>query len=99
MVNVDAYHPHPVKELALRVAEAMGVEPSIVHLPTRNEVYIAFSDHSACREVFSPNSETSLEDGLRKMAAWVKKVGSRKSKNVKEIEVGRSLPRAWLDEM
>lgn len=77
----------------------MGVEPKAAHLSPRNEVYIAFSDHSACREVFSPNSETTLEDGLRKMAAWVKYVGCRKSRKFNRIEVRRSLPRVWLDEM
>ena len=97
--NIGADQPYTVNELAVKVAEAMGGKPEIIHLPPRNEAYIAFSDHTACREIFGPYSGTSLEDGLRKMAAWVKTVGSRKSKSFKEIEVRRSLPRVWLDEV
>lgn len=97
--NIGADQPYKVNELANKVAEVMGVKPEVVHLPPRNEVYIAFSDHSACRKVFGPISQLPLEEGLRRMAAWVKAVGSRKSKNFKKVEVKISLPRVWSDEM
>ena len=88
-----------MNELARRVAEATGVGLEQVHLPSCKEVFGAFCGHSACREVFSANSEATLEDGLRKMAAWVKKLGSEKSKTFKGIEVRRSLPQVWSDEI
>jgi UDP-glucose 4-epimerase len=97
--NIGDDTPYTVNELARRVAEAMGTEPRTTHLPSRNEVSVAFCDHSHCREVFSSNSGTPLEDGLRKMTAWVKNVGCRKSKTYKRIEVRRRLPQAWVDEI
>jgi len=93
--NVGADRPCTVNALARRVAEAMGVEPNIMHLQSRNEVYIAFSDHSACQEVFGPIQQTSLEEGLNRMVSWVKTVGSRKSKEFKDIEIRRALPPSW----
>jgi UDP-glucose 4-epimerase len=96
--NIGADQPYTVNELAHKVAEAMGVEPEVVRLPPRKEVSIAFSDHSACLEVFGPQPQTPLDEGLQKMAAWVKSVGSRKSKKYKEIEIPRGLPQSWLSE-
>jgi UDP-glucose 4-epimerase len=93
--NVGADEPYTVNELAERLAEAMGVESNIVHLPPRNEVYIAFSDHSASREVFGLFEPTSLKAGLRRMVDWVKTVGSRRSKEFKNIEIIQGLPPSW----
>ena len=44
--NVGADIPHTVNELAEVVAEAMGKPCQVNHLDPRNEVKIAFSDHS-----------------------------------------------------
>ena len=96
--NIGADKPYTVNELARKVAEAMGVRFDVVHLPPRKEVGIAFSDHSACLEVFGPVSQTTLEEGLDRMATWVKKVGSRKSKEFKQIEITDGLPHSWLYE-
>ena len=94
--NIGADQPYTVNELARKVADAMGVEPQVVHFPSRNEVYIAFSDHSACQRVFGPIRQTPLEEGLHRMAAWIKAVGSRKSKEFKKIEVMKGLPPSWI---
>jgi UDP-glucose 4-epimerase len=94
--NIGADKPYTVNELAQRVAEAMGAEASIVHVPSRNEVYIAFSDHSACQKVFGLIAQTPLEEGLHRMSAWVKTVGARKSKEFREIEIPSGLPKSWL---
>lgn len=68
----------------------------MVHRPPRKEVRLAFSDYSVCEEIFSPVPQTRLEDGLSRMAAWVKRVGSRKSEEFKEIEIPQGLPPSWL---
>jgi UDP-glucose 4-epimerase len=96
--NIGAAQPYTVNELAREVAKAMEVEPKIIHFPPRNEVYIAFSDHSACQELFGPIPQTLLEEGLNRMAAWVKAVGSRKSKKFESIEISQGLPEVWLSE-
>lgn len=93
--NIGADQPYTVNELANKVAETMGVKRQVVHLPARNEVCIAFSDHTASRESFGPIPCTHLQEGLHRMAAWVKQVGSRKSKEFKNIEIKKNLPPTW----
>jgi len=94
--NIGADQPYTVNELAIEVAEAMGTNPGVVHLPSRKEVSVAFSDHSACQRVFGPTSQTPLSEGLRRMAAWVRSIGSRKSKEFSDIEVRKGLPPSWI---
>ncbi len=96
LFNVGADQPYTVNELARKVAQAMGVETEVVHVPPRNEVVIAYSDHSACLDVFGQVPQTTLEEGLSKMAAWVKVVGARKSQEFKNVEVTKGLPTSWL---
>jgi len=93
--NVGADQPYTIKYLADKVAEIMAVEPRVEHLPPRNEVYVAFSDHSACKEAFGSSPQTPLEEGLRRMAKWVKQVGTRSSREFKNVEVVQNLPPSW----
>jgi UDP-glucose 4-epimerase len=94
--NVGADTPYTVNELAEQVAAAMGVTPQIIHLPPRNEVVIAYSDHDKCNEVFGASQAVTLQDGLHKMAAWVKEVGTRTSSTFENIEILRGLPPSWM---
>lgn len=93
--NVGADTPHTVKELAEMVAEAMGAQCAVDHLDPRNEVKIAFSDHSKAERVFGKREKTSLSDGIRGMAEWVRRHGARESSIFEEIEIGRNLPPSW----
>src|SRR5439155_17025945 len=70
--NVGADVTHTVNELADMVAQAMDKPCSIRHLDARNEVKIAFSDHSKAERVFGIRAKTPLIDGVRAMAAWVR---------------------------
>ena len=93
--NIGANQPYTVNELARKVAKAMGIAPKVIHLSPRNEVYAAFSDHSASNEVFGPIHPTPLQEGLLRMATWVKRVGSRESKEFKNVEIEKNLPPTW----
>jgi UDP-glucose 4-epimerase len=93
--NVGADKPSSVNYLAHQVAKAMGVSPRIEHLPPRSEVALAYCDHSAIRAIFGKTKQTSLEEGLYRMARWVKAVGARKSKDFESIEISRNLPPSW----
>jgi UDP-glucose 4-epimerase len=94
--NIGADIPYSVNTLAEKVAEAMGVRPVIRQLPPRQEVTVAYSDHRACGEVFGQVSHTPFEEGLKRMASWVKQIGSRASKEFENIEVQRGMPPSWL---
>ncbi len=64
--------------------DAMGAECKIKYLDPRNEVKVAFSDHSKAERVFGEQRKTSLEDGIQAMAEWVKEHGIRES-NISRI--------------
>ena len=94
--NIGADQPHSVNELAHVVAEVMGVEPRIEYLPARKEVVHAFSDHAKVIQTFGPPANTSLREGIRRMAAWVRRVGPRASQPFDNIEITRNLPPSWV---
>lgn len=95
--NVGAEKPYSVNELAEAIARAMGVEPEIVHTPPRNEVQDAYSSHAKEEQIFGKRQLHPLEEGLAKMAAWVKQHGARQSQKFEGVEIIKNFPEAWLD--
>ena len=95
MLNVGADVPHTVNDLAQIVADAMSKDCTVAHLDSRNEVKIAFSDHSRAESVFGARRKVSLEEGIHNMAAWVKDYGSRESSIFEDIEISKNLPPSW----
>jgi len=95
--NIGADRPYTVNHLAESVARAMGVEAEITHKPRRNEVQAAYAAHDKVRQVFGEQRLVSLEDGLGRMAAWVRVHGARASQKFKDIEVEKNFPKAWLE--
>jgi len=95
LFNVGADVPHTVNYLAEIVASAMGKRCNVVHLDPRNEVKIAFSDHSRAENIFGRREKVSLQVGIEKMAEWVKQHGSRESSIFEEIEIPQNLPPSW----
>ncbi|MFA5158942.1 MAG: NAD-dependent epimerase/dehydratase family protein [Candidatus Omnitrophota bacterium] len=93
--NIGADQPYTVNYLAAEVAKSLGVVPKIEYLEQRNEVQEAYSDHAKAREVLGAIPKVSLEEGLRKMAAWAQKHGARKSQEFQNIEVSIKLPPSW----
>ncbi|MGA9532457.1 MAG: NAD-dependent epimerase/dehydratase family protein [Anaerolineales bacterium] len=94
--NVGADRPYTINQLAEAIALAMGVPPQVQHLPPRNEVMDAYSSHDKVERVFGSRDLVRLEDGLAKMASWVKTHGARESQGYDEIEVWKQFPKAWL---
>ena len=93
--NIGADEPHTVNDLAEVVAAALGKECRVRHLDPRNEVKIAFSDHSKAERVFGKKAKVSLSDGIATMAEWVRKYGSRESSIFSNIEIAKNMPRSW----
>ena len=48
--NVGTDTPYTINDMAETVAEAMGTTANLIHLEPRNEVKIAFADHSKAHE-------------------------------------------------
>ena len=94
--NIGADQPFSVNELATAVARAMGVVPVITHLPARSEVVHAYSDQEKAQRTFGKRELHSLDEGLKRMAAWVKEHGARTSQDFEMIEINKNFPQAWL---
>ncbi len=93
--NVGADIPHTVNELARIVAEEMKSELKVTHLDARNEVKIAFSDHSKAERVFGSRPKTSLRHGIHAMADWVREHGAKESCIFENIEIAEKMPPSW----
>jgi UDP-glucose 4-epimerase len=93
--NLGADTPHTVLELAQAVAAAFNIPCSVEHLPARNEVVHAFSDHSKACAVFKSATPIALKDGISRMAEWVKRKGAIKAVEFENIEIQKNLPPSW----
>jgi UDP-glucose 4-epimerase len=97
--NVGADRPYTLNELATGVAKAMGVKADIRHLPPRNEVLNAVSEHSKLKCFYEPEREpVSLEAGLQTMAAWVQELNKKNAFTpviFSDIEIARNMPPSW----
>lgn len=60
----------------------------------------AYEDHAKSYQIFNINPEksTSLEEGLKEMALWVKQVGIRKTPKFQNIEITDKLPAVWMED-
>ena len=95
--NVGADAPYTVNELARLVQDAMGIKGGVKHLEARNEVVFAFSDHSKGERIFGKRRETTLAEGLARMAPWAKATGARASGRFSNIEIEQKLPPSWRE--
>lgn len=96
--NIGADRDYTVKELATSTMEAIGIKGDLRYLEARNEVLHAHADHSKIRRVFNTEEPLSLLEGLKKMAAWAKTTGIRKSPKFSNIEITEKLPSVWLED-
>ena len=95
--NVGGDHVYSVNDLAQAVLKLTGAKVDLRHLPARNEVAHAHSDHTKFYEAFGQRKSTTLEEGIDVMWSWAKKVGARKTKPFTAIEVERGLPASWKE--
>ncbi len=97
IINIGSDQIYSVKELAIKVSQSMNSELNIVNLKERKEVVEVYSDHEKFKRIFKPDKYTSLEDGLSKMADWVKQQSRtvEKIKYFEGIEIKKNLPDSW----
>lgn len=94
--NVGADTPFTVNDLARQIAVVMG-KPGhpVEHLPARNEVQVAYSDHLKAERVFGRRAHLPLAQGLARMARWVRGVGIDPGQPFAGIEITRNMPPSW----
>ncbi len=93
--NVGGDQPYTVNDLVRVIGQAFGVTPQVTYLPARKEVMHAFSAHHKARQFFGAGPSVPLSEGVGRMAAWVKVVGSRQTTDFAAIEIPRGLPAGW----
>jgi UDP-glucose 4-epimerase len=94
--NIGADQPYTVTYLAERVAFHMGkLDASIIYLPARKEVTHAYASHDLVKEVFNYAPKFSFDEGLEKMAKWVRGCGPRQPKIFDSIEIKQNMPANW----
>ena len=67
------------------------------NLKERNEVKHAYADHEKFKRYFSINSTelTTLNNGLRRMADWIKAEKNNAPINFIDVELNKNLPENW----
>jgi UDP-glucose 4-epimerase len=93
--NLGADTPYTVKELAEMCCEVMAVPVNIEYLPAREEVKVAYSDHTRANEILGVKPNTTLHEGLSRVATWAKERGPIVGKPFKGIEIAKNLPPSW----
>ncbi len=93
--NVGSDKPVSVDELAELVMKVMGKKVPVTHVRAREEVKHAYCSHEKFRKIFGINAAVPLEEGLNRMAAWVKSIGARPATGFNEIEIRKNLPESW----
>ena len=90
---------YSVNELANTVMDAMQCSGVLKYVEQRNEVVHAYADHEKIRDVFNIQKDAfvALNDGVKKMADWVHKVGCKKTSVFNNIEITENLPPIWLE--
>lgn len=96
VINIGAEKDYSINDLAHAVMKAMNLRGTIRYVEPRNEVKHAFADHSKAGRIFGTYAQTSLEDGLMKMASWTRATGALKSKDFEDIEIYEKLPPVWI---
>lgn len=91
---------YTIKELAETVMKVMGIKGILRHVEQRKEVVHAYASHEKSRRVFDIESKyfISLEEGVTKMAEWVKEHSSRETTKFSDIEITENLPPVWMEE-
>lgn len=95
--NVGGDRAFTVRELADTVLRVTGARLDVRHLPARNEVAHAWSDHTRLREVFGAAPDTDLEAGLRLTWEWARTIGPSETPAFTAIEIDQGLPAIWRD--
>ena len=95
LFNIGADQPYTILEMAKTVAASFGVLPEMIFNPPRNEVQHAYASHAKINSVFGKQKPASLQEGIRKMAEWAKKVGAKKSNPFTNIEINKNMPPSW----
>lgn len=95
IINIGSDKPYTINQLADIINGYFPKKTETIHLPSRLEVYQAFSNHSKAKKIFNITNITPIEIGLKNMIDYAQKIGPLKTKKFKKIEIEEKLPESW----
>ena len=93
--NIGADVPFTINELGRIFSHVLGVPFNPHYLPARNEVKNAYASHEKVGQYFGRPSATPLEEGLARMAAWVRSASPQSARKFESVEIEKNLPPSW----
>ena len=96
--NLGSDERNTVNFMASRVIRYMignRVRYPFERFDERHEAFEAYCDHAKAKLLLDAPCATKLDDGLERMANWVRRQGPREGKPFSGIEVERNLPPSW----
>ena len=88
------YSINQVADILIKVSKELGYNPEKIYLEKRDEVHVAYSDHSKAKQLLGFVDNTDLEKTVREMFTWASKIPP---KNVKyaNYEIEKNLYSYW----
>lgn len=81
-----------IHDLAREIARALGVTPTIRHLPAREEPPEPRCSHQKIESLLGWRAKTSIPEGLMRMAPWVKTQFARPNPGLTGMDTRKNLP-------
>lgn len=97
IINLGAAKPYTVKQLAKEVLKAMDSELEVKHVAPRHEVKYAHCTTKKSEELLGFKDKTQLEEGIKRMAEWARKVGPMEPIVWEGYEITNKLPDYWVN--
>jgi UDP-glucose 4-epimerase len=93
--NIGADRSCSILEAAELVQIAVGNRVGIECLPARAEAAHVVCDHRKLRAILPCSAPTPIEEGVRRMAEWVRTLQIAPPRPIGGIEIPRNLPPSW----
>lgn len=95
IINLGSGKMYTLNELSQVVIESMEADISAQHTPARYEVKHAYCTTDKSEKILGFKEKTSLGEGIKKMADWVKMKGPMDPTIWSDYELTKNLPPFW----
>ena len=94
-IGADKYHTiNEAADIVIAIAKEFGLSASKIHLEKRNEVHLAYCDHSKAHDFLGFRDKTNLEETVRNMFEWARLEPRRQTKNM-NYEIQKNMYSFW----
>lgn len=98
IINLGSRQVYTINALAQMVIEAYGLAITPVNVEDRPcEVKDAYCTIDKSEKLLGFKDKTLVEDGIKKLVDWVKRVGSIEPQYFDQLEIENCAPRVWVE--